>query len=269
MDLEHLTKHQIVLLTLLVSFMTSIATGIVTVSLMDQAPPEITKTIDQVVERTVQTVMPAQNPAATATAATVKTVVIKSDDLATESIASAQKAVIRIVGKGDDKMIARGVIIDNKGLALTDKGALASSDFTSFEAILSDGERVPVTEPKGQSASSSIELLTIEVGTSTGFAPAPIADAGKLRLGQSVIRISGTGGDVVGEGIIASLPTKDSNEVQSSVTSATPGSVLVSLYGEIIGLITGDSLADGTGFYTLAAVPQISAPPATKQTSGS
>ena len=30
MDIEHLTKHQIVLLTLLVSFVTSIATGIVT-----------------------------------------------------------------------------------------------------------------------------------------------------------------------------------------------------------------------------------------------
>ena len=34
MDLEKLTKHQTVLLTLLVSFVTSIATGIVTVGLL-------------------------------------------------------------------------------------------------------------------------------------------------------------------------------------------------------------------------------------------
>ena len=36
--MEHLNKQQLILLTLLISFVTSIATGIVTVSLMDQAP---------------------------------------------------------------------------------------------------------------------------------------------------------------------------------------------------------------------------------------
>jgi len=268
MDLEHLTKHQIVLLTLLVSFMTSIATGIVTVSLMDQAPPGVTKTIDQVIERTVQTVVPAQ--ASANPAATIKTVLVNNDDQAVQSVASVQKAVIRIVGKGDDKLIARGIIIDNKGTALTDKGALASSNFDSYEAILSDGERVALSEPKGQSASSSIELLQVAVGTSTGFAPAPLADASKLQLGQSVMRISGTGTDVVGEGIIAALPTVDSNEVQASVTSATPGSVILSLFGSVIGIATTDSLNDGASYYTIAVAPQVATPPpAPKQTSGS
>jgi len=58
MDIEQLTKTQIILLTLLVSFVTSIATGIVTVTLMDQAPPAITRTINRVVEKTIQTVVP-------------------------------------------------------------------------------------------------------------------------------------------------------------------------------------------------------------------
>jgi len=208
MDLEHLTKHQIVLLTLLVSFMTSIVTGIVTVSLMDQAPPAVTKTINQIVEHTVQTVVPATQGASAASATTVKTVVVKDDDLAAQSIGTVQKAVVRIVGKGDDQLIARGVIVDSKGTAITDKDSINASAFDSFEAILSDGTRVPVTIPKGQSASSSLELITVQVGTSTGFAAAPIADPSKLQLGQSVIRIGGTGTDIVGEGIIAALPVK-------------------------------------------------------------
>jgi hypothetical protein len=269
MDLEHLTKHQIVLLTLLVSFMTSIATGIVTVSLMDQAPPGVTKTINQIVEHTIQTVVPAQGVTA-ASATTVKTIVIKNDDLAAQSIGSVQKAVVRIVGKGDDQLVARGVIIDAKGMALTDKSALDASAFNDYEAILASGERVPVTVPKGQSASSSVELIQVVVGTSTGFAAAPLAAEGKLQLGQSVIRIGGTGTDIVGEGIIAALPVKNSSEVEATVTSATPGSIIMTLFGEIVGIATGDSLADGSNFYTIAAVPPVQPPPtATKTPTGS
>ncbi|HEY5383002.1 MAG TPA: hypothetical protein VIJ88_00380, partial [Candidatus Paceibacterota bacterium] len=211
MDLEHLNKHQIVLLALLVSFVSSIATGIVTVSLLDQAPPGVTKTINQIVEHTIQTVVPA-SPNAAAAVVTQKTVVVKDDDLTAQSIASVQKGIIRIVGKGDDQLIARGIIVDSKGTAITDRGSLDASSFGSFEAILASGERVSITIPKGQSASSSLEFINVAVGTSTGFAAVPIADPSKLQLGQSVIRVGGTGTDVVGEGIVAVLPVQNSDE---------------------------------------------------------
>src|SRR3989338_3691505 len=41
-SVENLTKQQIVLVTLLVSFVTSLATGIITVSLMEQEPQGVT-----------------------------------------------------------------------------------------------------------------------------------------------------------------------------------------------------------------------------------
>ena len=58
--MEDLNKNQIILLTLLVSFITSIATGIVTVSLFEQAPQGVTRTINRVVERTVERVVPGE-----------------------------------------------------------------------------------------------------------------------------------------------------------------------------------------------------------------
>ena len=49
-NMVSLTKTQIVLLFLLVSFVTSLATGIVSVTLVNQAPQPVTHTINKVVE---------------------------------------------------------------------------------------------------------------------------------------------------------------------------------------------------------------------------
>src|SRR3989344_5746924 len=119
MDLEHLNKTQIIFLTLLTSFVTSIATGIVTVSLMNQAPPEVAATVNHIITKTVEKVSEAQ-PAAPAT---VKTVVVKNDDLTAQSIASVRRSIVRIVLKdAPEYLVARGVIIDKKGMALSDSG---------------------------------------------------------------------------------------------------------------------------------------------------
>ncbi len=210
MDIEQLTKHQIILLTLLVSFVTSMATGIVTVSLMGQAPPGVTKIVNQIVEHTVETVAPSQALGAAA-ATTEKTVVVKDDDLAAQSISTVQKSVVRITKAGGKDLIARGVIIDAKGTTLTDAAALSASG-DAFEAILASGERVAVSKVS-ISTSSPIATITLALGTTTGSSPAKLGSASSLKLGQSVIRIGGMGSDTVGNGVVASLP-KESDGVQ-------------------------------------------------------
>jgi len=252
MDIEQLTKHQIILLTLLVSFVTSIATGIVTVSLMDQAPPGVTKVINQIVEHTVETVNPQSQGAAAATAVTEKTVVVKDDDLTAQSIASVQKAVVRITKAGGKDLIARGVIIDGKGTVLTDAAALTASGAQNFEAILASGERVPVISVSS-ATSSPIATLSLALGTTTGSAPAKLGDVSALKLGQTVIRIGGTGADTVGNGVVASLPRLDDGsqkQIEATVAASTPGSILITLFGEVIGITTGDSSLTGTDFYS-------------------
>lgn len=263
MDLEKLTKHQIVLLALLVSFVTSIATGIVTVSLMDQAPTSVVRTVNQIVERTVEKVAPTPSNSA-AVAAVEKTVVVKDDDLAAQSIAKVQGAIVRIAAKGGDLLLTRGVIIAADGAALVDRGSLGG--FEAFEAILPGGERV-TAKVRAAATSSPVALMDIAVGTSTAFAPAALADASKLRLGQSVIRIGGTGADTVGTGVIARLPSLGSDDahgdlIEASVPSATPGSVLMTIFGEVIGIVTSDSLAASPAatLYSIPDAALLSAP---------
>lgn len=266
MDIEKLTKHQIVLLTLLVSFVTSIATGVVTVSLMDQAPPAVERTINQVVERTVEEVVP-QQPAAAAAAKPVvaapeapassapaqqTTVVVKSDDLAAKSIATVEQGMVRIVSRNDpETLIARGIIIDAKGTVLSDRGSLEPRGTLSFEAYLPDGSLVPATmrPPQG---TTSLAVLDLTLATTSSFTPVVLADPSKLELGQSVLRIGGTGADTVGEGVVAQLPPAHPDLIEASVVSTTPGSVLLDIFGSVIGIMTTKSLAAGSDFYTLA-----------------
>lgn len=268
MDLEQLTKHQIVLLTLLVSLVTSIATGIVTVSLMGQAPPSVSRTINQIVERTVETVVPASQGASPATIVTEKTVVVTEDDLAASSIASVQKAVVRIVAKSDPEvLVARGVIVDAAGAVLTDRRALVATKADAFEAILASGARVPATLRAGQSTTSPLVVLDLAVGTSTTLQPAALAEDSKLQLGATVIRIGGSGADRVGTGVLAALPLQSGAHlglIESSVSSATPGSVLITLFGEVVGITTGASAAAGPEFYTVPSYTLVTSATPTK-----
>lgn len=276
MDLEKLTKHQIVLLTLLVSFVTSIATGIVTVSLMSQEPGGVTRTINQIVERTVEKVVPTEQGAAVAVAApaqttvTERTVVVKDDDLTAASIAQVQKSVVRITEKGSDLLLTRGVIVSASGATIVDRSAIIKAGGKEFEAILYSGERVPALL-RLSAATSSIAVLDIVAGTTTVLSPAKAADISKLKLGQSVIRIGGTGSDSVGTGVLARLPQKDShpNLIEASVSSATPGSVLITLFGEVVGIVTGESAAQGADTYTTTESMSSFAPVKTPSTSSS
>ncbi|HEV7449088.1 MAG TPA: hypothetical protein VGP13_00925 [Candidatus Paceibacterota bacterium] len=262
MDLEHLTKHQIVLLTLLVSFVTSIATGIVTVSLVNQAPPEVTRTINQIVEHTVEKVVPAtQGASVAASTVTEHTVVVKDDDLAAQSIAKMQKALVRIVVKGGDLLVSRGVIVSGNGVALVDRDALMATGVRQFEAILADGKRYPAALRQAPS-NQSLGVVDIAVGTSTGFAAATLTDISKVQLGQSVIRIGGTGSDSVGTGVVASLADPHPGLIEASVSSATPGSVLMTLFGEIIGIDTGSSRTEGSTFYSVPSAALFAPPSA-------
>lgn len=265
--MEGLTKQQLILLALLVSFVTSIATGIVTVSLMDQAPKSVTQTINRIVERTVEKVVPAESSATTIVSK--ETVVVKSDDMVISSIEKNSKNLLRIIkikdqsGVTKEKIGGIGFVVGKKGLIVSDIGVLSKEmdDFGSvipetYEVVLTSGQRAQIF-PVGVDNGSN--LVFFEVRNSDGKATLDglpsylkLGDSDSLKLGQSVVVLGGKDNDSVSTGIIASLINNDSSTkiigkwklIKTDVKFADvlPGSPIVNLSGEIIGIFIGQNV---------------------------
>lgn len=61
MDVKDLNKSQLILLAILLSFITSIATGIATVTLLEKAPQSVTVPINRIVQQTVEKIVPDES----------------------------------------------------------------------------------------------------------------------------------------------------------------------------------------------------------------
>ncbi len=210
MNLEELTTHQIILLTLLVSFVTSIATGIVTVSLMDQAPPGMTNTINRVVERTVERVVPDTNGQAASVITKETTVVVKEEDLITSSIDKGVKSLVRIdvVGSTPEektRMVALGVFLSSNGLVVTDASKISEDGvyMVRYGDARYETEIVAINEEK------NIAILKVTQQDPDAkplkFPVISFADMSALKLGQTLIGLSGDTKNLVSMGVISAI----------------------------------------------------------------
>jgi len=254
--MEHLNKHQLILLALLVSFITSMATGIVTVSLMDQAPQGVTQTINRVVERTIENVVqPTPAPANTTTVK--ETVVVNEDDQVVNTIAKNSGSLIRIYrtntdpGAGPDSMVfvGIGIVVSDDKIIATDSGLI--SEGGSYFTSLADGKLLGLKILRAVSG-EQVALLKIntDVKNSVNLAKVNLSQ-NDAKLGQSIIYIGGQNKNSVATGIVSSLGTKDiitgtgsstatSTVVSSIETSLSSGSLisggpLLNLSGDLIG----------------------------------
>lgn len=272
---------QIVLLTLLVSFVTSIATGIVTVTLMDQAPPAITQTLNRVVERTVERVVPDKSQGASVITKEV-TVIVKEDDLITNSIDKNTKSVVRIREADNDgkagKLIGLGVIVSNDGIIVTDDSVAKSGSVYKIETANGDIFDASVIDAIDSKSFSFILIKKPEAGgKDIVFFPVALSNASAFKLGQTVISLTGEGRTDVEAGIISGFiendavvedAKKDGKEdkkeepktktvkilsfIKTNIVekNVVVGSPLIDMFGEVIGISTTGLFISNTALFT-------------------
>lgn len=240
--MEDLTKHQLILIVLLVTFVTSIATGIITFTLLSEAPVEVTQTINRVVEKTIERVVtePGQPEKL------VTTVVVNEEDRVLEAIAKNEKSIVRLKTAGADgtEVIAGlGLVISADGVIVTDLRAYNAA--SSYGIYFSDGKVYSSSEPFIDNENGLVFLKTVlpqSENPKYTFYPAVFGDSNTLKIGQTIVAISGRESNAVSIGRIFQLKYDEDKKTVTGIFSDIKvskvhlGSPAINLSGEIVGL---------------------------------
>ncbi len=250
--MEDLTKHQLILLTLLISFVTSIATGVMTVSLLQEAPVEINRTINRVVEKTIEKVTPETGVLAPAKTKEVTTVVVKEEDLILSAINTSTQSIVRIKEKnylsGEVTLYGLGIIVAPDGTLIADRKTINAGNI--YTGVFADGSELQLN-PLGTERKNTFILFKAiipeKVDKKYTFTVSSFAQ--KIpSLGQSVIALGGERDNTVAVGRIGTVTHREETVASTTVRHVASieadiatkdmlsGSPLFNLSGELMGI---------------------------------
>lgn len=227
MNIEELSKSQLILLTILVNFVTSVATGILTVSLLDHTPAYVTQTVNHVIEHTIETVA-----AAAPAASIVQAPAPSNQDLVTAALGASATRTVAIYSAAagtSSPVIAVGTFLPKSKVVAT-----ASQEALPKEAIIGfpGGAYVPASLAKaadGVTVYGFADYITLPKVSATSLVP-----SNSLKLGQTVVAIGADGS--ASTGIVARV---SEDGIHTTLPNIGAGSAAVDLSGNLLGLGAG------------------------------
>lgn len=258
--MEDMTNRQIVLLTMLVSFVVSTATGIVTVAMLEEAPPVLTQTINRVVERTIERVVTGTSTAEKAAPAPVTTITkevtiyAKEDDLVVSAVEKNQPRIAKIYGAGTATSSVPdtvGFIISRDGMIATDAATLSGipSDKAGYVVIVGDREYTGSLVEIREHANSALALIKISVPEGESLNAVTFGSVASVpKVAQSVVVLGGENGTGIFKATLSKLITVKavgtstpsylgSVETSPRIPLGFEGSLVVNLDGQAVGLV--------------------------------
>jgi len=161
MDIKDLNKSQLILLAILLSFVISIATGITTVTLMQQAPTSVTAPVTRIVRETVEKIVPVESgPKIQALSAEEKKLL--------EELKAIKPLTVTLFLKGEteDKVLGTGLFLgDNKVVIASIIVEPKEGEVYVVKSVLGEQKVLKVTTEKDFTI---VELIKVETPTTPG-----------------------------------------------------------------------------------------------------
>lgn len=240
--MEDLTKHQLILLVILITFITSIGTGIITFTLLSEAPVSVTQNINRVVEKTIERVVSEPGKPEKV----VTTVVVNEEDRVLETIAKNEKSIVRLktaLADGSESVAGLGLVVSADGTVVYD---LLNYDTTSsYNIVFHDGKTYPTGKIYVDNENGLVFIKIMIPKNDTAkyiFYPTVFGNSDSLKIGQTLVAVSGKESNAVAIGRIRQLILgEDKKTVVSIVSNITvsksySGSPVLNLSGEVVGL---------------------------------
>lgn len=240
--MDDLTKSRMLLLVLLVSFVTSLATVVVTVSILEQAPKPIVafpQTIQRVVEKVTERIE-KENLKETGEQSQ-QVIVITDEDLIVDAVEQVSPAVVSIIATkdlpvfeqvfidpfGGDEFLRQffpelqipqfqqkgiekrqvssgtGFFVSSDGLVATNRHVVSDTE-ANYTIITNSGGRYPA-RVLARDPVHDIAILKVD---GKEFPALTLGDSNKIRIGQTVIAIGNALGEfqnTVSVGVISGL----------------------------------------------------------------
>src|SRR3989344_2341999 len=232
--MNDMNKQQLILLVLLVSFVTALVTGIVAVTLINQAPPPITQTIQRVVEKTISYL---PEPLKKDEKKELETSALARDVLIEDIARRVSPAVVSVVATKDIPVIEQyfinpfpgddffgdvripqfrqrgterrqissgtGFFVSSEGFLITNKHVVEDVD-AEYSIIMNDGRKLKARVL----ARDQLNDMAVLKADGSGFPTVPLGDSDSAKVGHTIIAIGNALGEfqnTVSVGVVSGL----------------------------------------------------------------
>lgn len=246
--MEDLTKQQLVLLTVLVSMVCSIATSVSVVALLTDTQPVVTQTINSIVEKTIEKVVPgAVSPIIVKD--TKPTVILSENEKMINAVQENLGKIVVIrernkegVSATSTDKIGIGTVVGLGGLIVVDSYTMGERT----ECLVFVGNKYRTA--KKVFSDNALHIIFLQVDdvikddkNTEGINFNPVAYyIGDITLGLPLIALGGENGKSILRGNVSEIPDEKSTTIgvgDMNIPLSYRGGVVFGLDGKVVGII--------------------------------
>ena len=259
--MEDLNNKQMVLLTMFTSFVISIATGIITVAMLQVAPETLTQTVNHVVEHTIERIVTGTStPEKTTSVVTNNvtkevTVYAKEDDLLVAAVDKNQSRTAQIFAAGAGSSaspLAIGFVVSRDGLIIVETKSLLGDapEKESYQVTVAN-KYFSATPIIGQDTTKKLFFLKLSGLNASSTVDSVSYSRGDLKLARTVIVLGGSDGSGVFKTSLSKIRYQKADatstpativgiETSPRIPDQNSGALVIDLDGQAVGIVIAD-----------------------------